>query len=36
MWSLKRIRRTLEITVTVLAVAIVVLEKVEKWTGSEK
>jgi hypothetical protein len=33
MLSLKKIRRALEITVTVLAFAIVVIEKVEKWTG---
>jgi hypothetical protein len=31
--SLKNVKRALEITVTVLALAIVVIEKVEKWTA---
>ncbi len=33
MLSLKNIKRVLEVTVTILAFAIVVIEKVEKWTG---
>ena len=33
MLSLKNIKRVLEVTVTILALAIVVIEKVEKWTG---
>lgn len=36
MWNLKKVKRALEITVTVLAVAIVVIEKVEKLAGDKR
>ncbi len=33
--NLKNVKRALKITLTVLALAIVVIEKVEEWTGKQ-